>query len=129
MFKKIEFTHNDLRITDIRLTSNGFYIIMFDHPHFSHETFFIPDVKFNRVLKQYFLNDNYTRKDILDVKYNVNVTKGGFIRDGVRVPADPNKWYLNTISMVGNLSAGYQKVAEDLNELRYDLSNLDKVYL
>jgi phage tail protein X len=84
---EIKFTHK-VRIVDIRKlclnratgleeTARFSYKIQFDG---IDEVFYVPAWVFESALDTYFLNKNYTRKDLLSVDYNLVITYSSYYK-------------------------------------------------
>jgi hypothetical protein len=76
--QSLSWTHENLQIADIR-KSKSLYVIKLDNKIFEH-ILFIEDKIFEERMASYFLDVNWTRKDIFSVNWNFLITKGYFIK-------------------------------------------------
>jgi len=114
---KLDWTHKDLSITDIRKL-NELYVIKVALPLYSIEekeiqsSLFVNEQIFEERLKSYFLKDNVasiSREDILNIHWNMYITKGYYIKlkDGeiTERHQDPNKYYVSYLEIAGPLGS------------------------
>jgi len=103
-----DWTHKKVTITDIRKLYQLFIftidIVTIEGPLFVNEQIFY------NVLKSYYmtLKEDFTRSQILDVKWNMYITKGYYIKitkDGYvdKIDGDPNKNYVSYLEVDGYL--------------------------
>jgi len=115
-----DWTHKYIKITDIRKL-NKFYILAidqvlketpFDDIKETSYPLFVKNTIFEERLQSYFLtNDlqNIKREDILNLKWNMYITKGYHVKineEGILVQYqhDKNKWYISFLEIDGELS-------------------------
>jgi len=108
----IDWTHKGIKIIDIRKLSK-LYVIRVQDPLLANQIespLFIKDVIFEERLKSYFLKDisQITREDILNVSWNMYITKGYFIKINERGDVDKfshdlEKWYVSYLEINGAL--------------------------
>ena len=103
-----DWTHKEVRMTDIRKLSE-FYIFTVDHTSVSGALLVKSNI-FEERLKTYFLKDasRVTREDILDVRWNMYITKGHYIKiqgagDVEIFNMDPMKNYVSYLEIAGPL--------------------------
>lgn len=112
-----DWTHHDVKITDIRKLSE-FYIFMIDENNNSpkassveHHPLMVKDKIFDERLKPYFLKDasRVTREEIMSVKWNMYITKGYYIKisKGLvsKFDVDPEKYYVSYLEIAGPLGS------------------------
>lgn len=108
----IDWTHAGIQIKDVRKLSK-LYVIKI-HNVISvdqiESPLFVKDTIFEERLKSYFLRDmsKISREDILDVRWNMYITKGYYIKvnekgDVEKFPHDPEKWYVSYLEIDGPL--------------------------
>lgn len=116
MNKTLDWTHKGVKIVDIRKI-NKIYILKISLSDFEKEqnkevenaTLFVKGVIFDERLHSYFLKDAFrvTREEILNVKWNLYITKGFYIKIENDVVSehkqDPNKFYVSFIEIDGPL--------------------------
>ena len=130
----IDWTHTDIKITDIRKLSE-FYIFTVGHtddfsqlglpqahPSKGEEVpapLMVKDKIFEERLKPYFLKDAYkvTREEILKVRWNMYITKGHYIKLGrgnvaQEYQMDSEKYYVSYLEIAGPLGT-FQSVYKD----------------
>jgi hypothetical protein len=112
--EKMDWTHKDVTITDIRKISN-LYIISIDDKKVT-PPMLVNEKIFNERLKLYFLKEAHrvTREEILGVKWNMYITKGYYIKvyaedDVKKFDMDENKFYVSYLEVAGPL-ATFQSV-------------------
>ena len=108
----LDWTHRGISITDIRKV-NKLYVIVINsslYPELASIPLFVSDKIFEERLKSYFLKDvsKITREDILNVYWNMYITKGYYIKvleDGTasKFEHDSNKWYVSYLEIAGPL--------------------------
>ena len=114
----LDWTHKDLEIIDIRKV-NKLYVLITGYAHKTSAAnieplltipLFVSDNIFEERLKSYFLKDasKVTREEILNVKWNMYITKGHYIKvleDGSasKFEHDLNKWYVSYLEIAGPL--------------------------
>jgi hypothetical protein len=123
-----DWTHKDVRITDIRKLNNKFYIISINDPNLKEQIkqpLFVKEVILKERLKTFFLKDAYkvTREEILSVPWNLYLTQGHYVKldengNIIKFDKDPNKWYISFLEISGPLG-GFSSVYRDkeLNKL------------
>lgn len=135
MYEEItDWTHTDVKITDIRKLSE-FYIFTVgqtedfspmglpqEHPSTGEEVpapLMVKDKIFEERLKPYFLKDAYrvTREEILGVRWNMYITKGHYIKLGrgntiQEYQMDSEKYYVSYLEIAGPLGT-FQSVCKD----------------
>ena len=103
-----DWTHKKVTITDIRKLYQLFIftidIVTIEGPLFVNEQIFY------NVLKSYYmtLKEDFTRSQILDVKWNMYITKGYYIKlnesgEVVKHNQDENKYYVSYLEICGAL--------------------------
>lgn len=118
MNKTLDWTHKGVNICDIRKV-NKIYVIkislsLIDHQEtekreIENATLFVKGIIFDERLQSYFLKDAFrvTREEILNVKWNMYITKGFYVKienDVVtEYKQDPNKFYVSFIEIDGPL--------------------------
>jgi len=112
--EKMDWTHKDVTITDIRKISN-LYIISIDDKKVT-SPMLVNEKIFSERLKLYFLKEAHrvTREEILGVKWNMYITKGYYIKvyaedDVKKFDMDENKFYVSYLEVAGPL-ATFQSV-------------------
>jgi hypothetical protein len=110
----LDWTHKSLSIIDIRKL-NKVYIIRVNDPNSDiqiESPIFVKNTIFEERLTSYFLKNisQISRKDILDVKWNMYITKGYFIKindigELEKFDHDPKKWYISYLEIDGWLSS------------------------
>lgn len=104
---QLEWTHRSVSITDIRLLNN-LYAFCISPAEFSNVLFVNIDI-FESRLTSYFLGKPYTREMILNLKWNMYVTKGYFVKidsDGnLQSYKKPNeeKYFVSFLDVAGEL--------------------------
>lgn len=107
-----EWTHKDIEIVDIRKLFQ-LYVIKINCKDID-KPLFVNEKIFKDRLKTYFLvNDvnNITRKDILNLKWNLYITKGEYIKiqNGEAISyndkCDPEKYYVSFLEIAGPLGS------------------------
>ena len=108
----LDWTHKNINILDVRKV-NKLYVIIINailYDDLIDIPLFVSDKIFEERLKSYFLKDGckVTREEILDVKWNMYITKGHYIKilEEGRVSKfehDPNKWYVSYLEIAGPL--------------------------
>ena len=114
----LDWTHKNLEIIDIRKV-NKLYVLIIGYPDCSKNAnpeplgitpLFVSDKIFEERLKSFFLKDvsKITREEIQNVKWNMHITKGHYIKvleDGStsKFEHDPNKWYVSYLEIAGPL--------------------------
>jgi hypothetical protein len=108
-----DWTHTLVIITDIRKL-NKLYVIKIlseignNNEKITH-SLFINEKIFDDRLKSYFLKEaaDVTRNEILNVKWNMYITKGYYIKiiDGSikETAQDPEKYYISFLDIAGEL--------------------------
>lgn len=111
---KLDWTHKEVSFTDIRKINN-LYILSIDEKKID-SPLFVNEKIFNERLKLFFLKDPHriSREDILNVKWNLYITKGYYIKihgedDIKKFPMDENKFYVSYLEISGPL-ATFQSV-------------------
>ena len=111
---KLDWTHKEVSITDIRKINN-LYILSIDDKKVN-PPLLVNEKIFNERLKLYFLKDAHRvpREEILGVKWNMHITKGHYIKiygedDVKEFPMDENKFYVSYLEISGPL-ATFQSV-------------------
>jgi hypothetical protein len=107
-----DWTHTNVVITDIRKLNKLYVIkILCSGPkdeQIAH-SLFINEKIFDDRLKSYFLKEavDVIRDEILNVKWNMYITKGYFIKiiDGLikETMQDPEKYYISFLDIAGEL--------------------------
>jgi hypothetical protein len=108
----LDWTHKNLNIIDIRKV-NKLYVIIINavlHSELTNIPLFVSEKIFEERLKSYFLKDvsKITREEILNVEWNMYITKGYYIKvsfDGSasKFEHDINKWYVSYLEIAGPL--------------------------
>lgn len=111
---KLDWTHRNVTIRDIRKL-NKLYVIKIELPAMYDQidvALFVKDTIFEERLKSYFLKDitQISREDILNVKWNMYITKGHYIKIGEDGAIsehiqDTNKWYVSYLEIAGLLGS------------------------
>lgn len=134
MYEEVtDWTHTDIRITDIRKLSE-FYIFMvgisdgtsmgipIDQPSKGEEIpapLMVKDKIFEERLRPYFLKDAFrvTREEILSVRWNMYISKGHYIkisRGNVQeYQMDKDKYYVSYLEIAGPLGT-FQGLKRDI---------------
>jgi hypothetical protein len=120
---KLDWTHKDIKITDIRKFGNVYIIEVTDDKFFSDneqlnklneiiKPLFIKDTIFEERLRSYFLKNvsQISREDILNVRWNMYITQGYYIKmdeygKAVHRNMDPEKWYVSYLDINGPLGS------------------------
>lgn len=114
----IEWTHKDVKITDIRKVKK-FYVISIDDEEIETPLFVQHDIfegrvnsyylrgYNNTVSKSYAVDIQPTRDEIISVKWNMVINKGYYVKlsDGEedKVMKDPDKFYISFLEISGPL--------------------------
>lgn len=107
---KKDWTHKNVRITDIRKLSN-LYVVTVDDAKVDRPLLISRRIFEERALP-YFIADSMrsvTRQDLLDLEWNFYITKGYYVKaqDGELVKhtdkTDENKWYVSFLEISGPL--------------------------
>jgi len=128
-----EWTHTDVKITDIRRLSE-FYIFTIgisggtdamglpaELPSKGEEVpapLMVKDKIFEERLRPYFLRDAHrvTREEILNVRWNMYITKGHYIKisrgEMHKYDMDPEKYYVSYLEIAGPLGT-FQSISKD----------------
>jgi hypothetical protein len=108
-FKK-EWTHHDVKITDIRKLSE-FYMFTINDTVID-VPLLVKDKIFEERIKPYFLKEvsRITREEILSVKWNMLITKGHYIKinKGGEIQEfnmDADKYYISYLEISGPLGS------------------------
>ncbi len=109
----LDWTHKNIKITDIRKLNNRLFVISINDPLSSekiNQPLFVKEIIFKERLKSYFLKDAYkvTREEILSVDWNLYMTKGYYVKldekgNIIKYDHDPNKWYISFLEIAGDL--------------------------
>lgn len=112
MKNTIDWTHKNINILDIRKV-NKLYVIIVNAALYNELTnipLFVSENIFDERLKSYFLKDasKVTREEILNVNWNMYLSKGHYIKvqeDGsaTKFEHDLNKWYVSYLEISGPL--------------------------
>lgn len=128
---KHDWTHKEVRILDIRKLSEYYIFIIAqeDSPikvNVIGEGYYTPllvkDKIFDERLKTYFLKDAHrvTRDEILDVKWNLFITQGYYIKiikgEIQKFPMDKDKCYVSYLEIAGSLGTFSSVYKESHNE-------------
>ena len=115
-----DWTHKDVKITDIRKLSE-FYIV---YPDFFtidgiSGALLVKSNIFEERLKTYFLKDanRVSREEILNARWNMFITKGYYIKiqsNGMaqKFDMDPSKYYVSYLEISGPLGT-FQSVCKE----------------
>jgi hypothetical protein len=114
-FNNLDWTHKELRITDIRKL-NKLYVLTIFSPALNSGVIgaplFVKDTIFEERLKSYFLKDvsKIERQEIMDVKWNMYITKGYYIKinslgEVEKFTYEPEKWYVSYLEIDGQLGS------------------------
>lgn len=108
MNKQLDWTHKDVKITDIRKVGE-LYILTVDN---ISSPLKVRMNIFERRLEPYFLKDpkTVTRKEIMEVTWNMYLTQGYYIKivenDIIEHPRDNSKeWYVSYLEISGPLGS------------------------
>lgn len=106
---KLDWTHRKIKIIDIRKLKELYIIVVKE----IDGKLSISDQIFEERIKSYFLNNDINminRKDILDLKWNMYITKGYYIKINekmtgniVEFSGDPNRFYVSYLEIDGKL--------------------------
>ena len=104
--KNIEWTHQNILITDIRKIDR-LYVLQLEG---FVDPLFVSHSVFEERLKSYYLKDNInniSRENVLKVIWNFYITKGYYIKINngsiVKQEQDPNKFYISFLDVSGPL--------------------------
>ena len=113
--RSLKWTHEDCKIVDIR-KSNNLYVIKIDFPDNKHKNvddnsilkpLFVNEDIFEERMSSYFLDDKWTREDVLKVDWNFLITKGGYLKiksnSIEEFNANPEKYYISFLEISGPL--------------------------
>lgn len=120
-----DWTHKEIKITDIRILSEFFYIFTVEG---------IPGVLlvkrsiFDERIKCYFLNflnqtpNRVSREEILSVKWNMYITRGYYVKiqpeENFQIfEQDPNKYYVSYLDIAGPLGT-FQRICKDKEKIK-----------
>ena len=107
MSTEMKWTHHNLKIGDIR--RNGkLYIIYIEGNDAPDVPMTIQADILDERLRSYYLNKTeFTRDDILNVYWNMYITKGYYIKikngDAEKFTQNPNKYYISYLEIAGDL--------------------------
>ena len=108
--EKIDWTHKDVYITDIRKISKLYIISIADKKISS--PLFVNQRIFEERLRSYFLKEpsDVSREEILGVKWNLYISKGFYIKvnfegEVKNFDMDENKFYISYLEIAGPLAA------------------------
>jgi hypothetical protein len=110
---KLDWTHKDIKIKDIRKL-NKLYVIKIECSITSLEdaSLFVNDKIFEERIKSYFLKEmnQVSREEILKLSWNMYITKGYYIKiaeDGTigEHLGDPNKHFISYLEIAGPLGS------------------------
>jgi hypothetical protein len=115
----LDWTHKVIHIHDIRKINN-LYIIKIgaiDFPLFVNQRIF------EERLNSYFLRNNISREEILNINWNMYITKGHYIKiskegEITELPKDADKYYISFLEIAGELggfSSVYHENIENKN--------------
>lgn len=111
---KMDWTHKNVQINDIRKIQNLF-ILSIDDVNIN-TPLLVNEKIFNERLKLYFLKEPtlISREEILSVKWNMYITKGSYIKihsedDIKKFNMDENKYYVSYLEIDGPL-ASFQSI-------------------
>jgi hypothetical protein len=111
-----DWTDKDVKITDVRKLSE-FYIFTINTKEIG--PLLVKSNIFEERLKTYFLKEAHrvTRDEILDVRWNMYITKGHYIKiqssGTIQIfEMDPNKYYVSYLEIAGPLGS-IQSVYKD----------------
>jgi hypothetical protein len=117
-FKK-EWTHNNVKITDIRKLSK-FYMFTIDND-IINSPLLVKDEIFDERIKPYFLKEvsRITREEILSVKWNMFITKGCYIKinrggEIQEFNMDADKYYISYLEISGPLG-GFSSICREIH--------------
>lgn len=120
MNKKLDWTHKEVSITDIRKI-NKLYILSIDDKKVI-PPLLVNERIFNDRLKLYFLKnpENVSRDEILGVKWNMYITKGFYIKfknenEMKECEMDPEKFYVSYLEISGPL-ANFSAISKDFDK-------------
>jgi hypothetical protein len=114
----IEWTHKDIKITDIRKVKK-FYVISIDDAEVTSPLFVDHDI-FERRVNSYYLrgyssggSEKYydlTRFEVINVDWNMVITKGYFMKlnergEPEKIEKNSNKYYISFLEIAGPLGA------------------------
>jgi hypothetical protein len=118
---KMDWTHKEVKFTDIRKIQNLFVISIDDKNITS--PLLVNEKIFNERLKLYFLKEPHrvSREEILATKWNMYITKGFYVKiqseegDLKKFELEENKFYVSYLEAAGPL-ATFQSVYKILKE-------------
>lgn len=123
---ELDWTHRDVKITDVRKI-NKLYVLTVDQ---DVGNLLVSDQIFSERLESYFLKsiDRIDRRDILDTKWNMHITKGYYVKivsqviplasladplsgnvptkivyDLQKHPGEEERWYVSYLEIAGEL--------------------------
>ena len=107
----IDWTHKGVKITDVRKVRK-FYVLSVDDRKIDSPLFVDHNI-FEGRLNSYYLKDThsaggYDREQVINVKWNMVITKGHFIKynqdnEIETVNKDPDKFYISFLEIDGPL--------------------------
>ena len=119
MEKLKDWTHKDVAITDIRKIqgkNQNLYILSIDEKKIT-PPLMVNERIFNERLKLYFLKEAHRipREDILNVKWNMYITQGYYVKvvnnESQQYNMEPDKFYISYLEIAGPL-ATFQSVCK-----------------
>lgn len=127
---KYDWTHKEVKMVDIRKLSEYYIFVIKQDPQNVTEqniegcyTPLLVKAKiFDERLKTYFLKDAHrvTRDEILDVKWNLFITQGYYIKiikgEIQKFPMDKDKCYVSYLEIAGSLGTFSSVYKESHNE-------------
>ena len=127
---KNDWTHKEVKLTDIRRIAN-LYVMTIDDATVT-SPLLVSEKIFNERLEMYFLKSfvDVTRAEILGVNWNMYITKGYYVKIGAdeeikKFEVDPNKFYVSFLEISGPL-ASFQSASKQFQSLNQQKDEIKK---
>lgn len=108
-FRLADWTHKDVKLLDIRMF-NKLYVLMIQDDVIKTPLFINSSI-FEERLNSYFMKTRYSRNDVLELTWNMHITKGYFIKIDQSgriekfVQDNKDKWFVSYLEISGELGA------------------------
>jgi len=126
LVENLDWTHILVQTSDIRLLNKLYALyIHIDGKNTQGFTVFVNKDIFEDRLNSYFLGKSYDRNDVLNLEWNMFLTRGYFVKIGEDGhidkydQEDKNKYFISFLEVSGNLGTFSSVYKNDLNKKRY----------
>jgi len=104
----LDWTHTGIKIEDIRIFNKLYAIYITDNEGIINTPLFVSKNIFDERLYSYFLTAAYTREDILNIRWNMYITKGYYVKidnggNINNIQGIEDKWYISYLDVCGML--------------------------